>query len=324
MQTKNPKLTRMCRMNEERRGVYPFCAPCTAASEAWAAGTAGPMGSRFYGHRDVCENCGSSVRTLYNTVLWLPVSKVGKFRIIPTGGRTYVGRKVVTLPLQTLVRREPVSAIATYPELEVDSGYKQAEAYWEQDEPGQALPFYQSALTEWERVLAADDPATLRVRLRVAQGLLATANYGRAIAWFELVTPQLTEVFGPHHELTRAATEATTGARLMVGGPRSEAQLLADIVAADEDSLLAGDPQLVRDRAALGRALLACGDISEALEALTQVVRDATPDHPDTAVYRKALRDACQIADGRGKKREVQLVAVARQALNGEAAPTSM
>jgi hypothetical protein len=311
-------------MNEERRGVYPFCAPCTASSEVWrATETAGPMGSRFYGHRDVCENCGSSVRTLYNTVLWLPVSKVGTFRVIPTGGRTYVGRKVVTLPVQTVVRREPVSAIATYPELEADLGYKQAEAYWDDREPGRALPFYQSALTEREKVLTADDPATLRVRLRVAQGLLATANYGRAIAWFELVTPQLTEVFGAHHELTRAATEATTGARLMVGGPRSEAQLLADIVAADEDSLPAGDPQLLRDRAALGRALLACGDISEALEALTQVVRDAAPGHPDTAVYRAALAEACEIADGRGKKRELQLTETARRVLNGEGAPTS-
>ncbi|MGW6199474.1 hypothetical protein ACWF0M_25210 [Kribbella sp. NPDC055110] len=311
-------------MNEERRGVYPFCAPCTASSQAWAAETAGPMGSRFYGHRDVCENCGSSVRTLYNTVLWLPVSKVGQFRIIPTGGRTYVGRKVVTLPVQTVVRREPLSAIAGHPELDADPAYKQAEAFWDEHEPGQALPFYQSALTEREKVLAADDPATLRVRLRVAQGLLATRNYGRAIAWFELLTPQLTEVFGTHHELTRAATEAATGARLMVGGPRSEAQLLADIVAVDEDSLLARDPQVVRDRAALGRALLACGDISEALEALTQVVRDATPGHPDTAVYRAALAEACELAEGRGKKREVQLAQVARRVLTGEGAPTSM
>ena len=62
------------------------------------------------------------------------------------------------------------------------------------------MPFYQSALVEREKVLAADDPATLRVRLRVAQGLLATGNDGRAIAWFELVTPQLVDVFGPNHD----------------------------------------------------------------------------------------------------------------------------
>jgi hypothetical protein len=322
MQTTNPKLSRMSRMSDERRGVYPFCAPCTAGSEAWrAAETAGPMGNRFYGHRNVCENCGSSVRTLYNTVLWFPVSKVGRFRIIPTGGRTYVGRKVVDRPLPAVVRREPVSAIASHPELDGAPAYKQAEAYWDESEPGQALPFYQSALAEREKVLAADDPATLRVRLRVAQGLLATANYGRAIAWFELVTPQLVEVFGPHHELTRAATEAITGARLMVGGPRSEAQLLADIVAADGQ--VADDAQLLRDRAALGKALLACGDIAEAVEALTQVVRDATPGHPDTAIYRTALVDACGVAEARGKKRDVQLAGAARRLLSGADAPTS-
>jgi hypothetical protein len=216
-----------------------------------------------------------------------------------------------------------VSAIVDHPELDSTSEYRQAEAFWEDSEPGQALPFYQSALTEREKVLAADDPATLRVRLRVAQGLLATANYGRAIAWFDLVTPQLTEVFGLHHELTRAAAEAITGARLMVGGPRSEAQLLADIVAADEESLGTGDPQLLRDRAAFGNALLSCGEIAEALEALTLVIRHAIPGHPDTAIYRAALVEACEVAEARGKKREVQLAEAARQVLIGEDAPTS-
>lgn len=310
-------------MSDERRGVYPFCGPCTAGSEAWrAAEVAGPMGSRFYGRRDACEDCGSSVRTLYRTVLWIPVSKVGRFRIVPTGGRSYVGRRVLDRPVRTVVRREPPSAIADHPELDGTPEYQQAEVYWDANEPGQALPFYQSALTEREKVLAADDPATLRVRLRVAQCLLATANYGRAIAWFELVTPQLVEVFGPQHELTRAATEATTGARLMVGGPRSEARLLADIVAADAEILPPGDPQLLRDRAALGKALLACGDISDAVATLTQVVRDAPSGHPDTAVHRKALLEACEVAEARGRRRDGQLVDAARQLLSRAAEPT--
>lgn len=313
-------------MNEERRGVYPFCAPCTASSIASrtpdAAGVAG-IGARFYGHRDICESCGSSVRTLYSTVLWIPVSKVGQFRIIPTGGRTYIGRKVVDQPIDAVVR----TPITEHAELDRDPAYQQAEAYWEDSEPGRALPFYQSALTDREQVLTADDPATLRVRLRVAQGLLATANYGRAIAWFELVTPQLVEVFGPNHELTRAATEAVTGARLMVGGPRSEASLLADIVAVDERDLDRHDPQLLRDRAALGRALLCGGEIAEAIQALTKAVADSTDalgvSHPDTAVYRTALVEACDVAEARGKKRDLQAAEAARHLLNDAAAPTS-
>ncbi len=316
----------MGRMSEERRGVYPFCGRCTTSSVAWPAPeTAGPtgIGTRFYGHRNVCENCGSSVRTLYSTFLWIPVARVGRFRVIPTGGRTYIGRKVMEQPVQSVVRREPVSVLADHPQLDGDPAYKQAEAFWDEREPGQALPFYQSALVEREKVLPADDPATLRVRLRVAQGLLATANYGRAIAWFELVMPQLVEVFGLNHELTRAATEAVTGARLMVGGPRSEAKLLADIVAVDEQELDRFDPQLLRDRAALGRALLAGGEIAEAIEALSRAVSDSTASHPDTKVYRAALVEACEVAEARGKKRDLQAAEAARRLLNDEGAPTS-
>lgn len=305
--------------------MYPFCAPCTAGSEPWRpTDVRGPTGSRFYGHRDVCVDCGSSVRTLYRTVLWLPMSRIGRFRIIRTGGRTYVGRRVTDRPPQTVVRVEPVSAIGNHPELEGDVAYKQAEVYWDEGEPGRALPFYQAALAEFEKVLPADDPATLRVRLRVAQGLLATGNYGRAIAWFELVTPHLTRVFGPQHELTRAATEAVAGARVMVGGPRSEARLLADILAAGTDTAADAGAEVLRHRAALGKALLACGDVSDSVEALSQVVRDATPDHPDTAVYRAALLESCEIAETRGKRRDARVARAARQMLNRADAPKGM
>lgn len=323
--------------------MYPFCAPCTAGSEPWRpTDVRGPTGSRFYGHRDVCVDCGSSVRTLYRTVLWFPVTRIGRFRIIRTGGRSYVGRRVTDRPAQTAVPTEPVSAVGDHPELEGDVAYKQAEVYWDEGEPGRALPFYQAALAEWEKVLAADDPATLRVRLRVAQGLLATGNYGRAIAWFELVTPHLTRVLGTQHELTRAATEAVAGARVMVGGPRSEARLLADVLAAAPNTAgtdaagsdtagtdaagtdAAGDSaEVLRHRAALGKALLACGDVSDSVEALSQVVRDAGPDHPDTAVYRAALLEACEVAEARGKRRDAQLARAARQLLNRADAPTA-
>jgi hypothetical protein len=68
--------------------------------------------------------------------------------------------------------------------------------------------------------------------------------------------------------------------------------------------------------------LLACGDIAEAVDELTQVVRDATPGHPDTAIYRAALVAACEVAEARGKRRDVQPAADARQLLNGVDVPT--
>ena len=105
--------------------------------------------------------------------------------------------------MRAVVRREPVSALAKHPELDADPAYKQAEAYWDDERARSALPFYQSALTDREKVLRR----TIRRRCGSGcgwrRGCSRPANYGRAIAWFELVTPQLVEVFGPNHELTR-------------------------------------------------------------------------------------------------------------------------
>jgi len=52
------------------------------------------LGTHFYRHRDVCPNCSSSVRTLFVTFLGIPISRVGQYRIIRTGGRSYVGRRL--------------------------------------------------------------------------------------------------------------------------------------------------------------------------------------------------------------------------------------
>ncbi|MFG1626106.1 hypothetical protein [Kribbella sp. NPDC049227] len=82
----------------------------------------------------MCENCGSSVRTLYSTFLWIPVSKLGRFRIIPTGGRSYIGRQVVARSIDTVVP-EPVSALVNHPERDGDPAYKLAEAHWDDSEP---------------------------------------------------------------------------------------------------------------------------------------------------------------------------------------------
>jgi hypothetical protein len=113
----------------------------------------------------------------------------------------------------------------------------------------------------------------------------------------------------------------------MVGGPRWEAALRTDIVTADEQDLSAHDPRLIRDRAALGRALLAGGEIGASIETLAQAVGAASAElgttHPDTRVYRTALVETCEVAEARGKKRDLVAAAAARRLLSGEDAPTS-
>ncbi|MDX6259611.1 MAG: hypothetical protein QOH84_1299 [Kribbellaceae bacterium] len=309
-------------MTDVRGGVYPFCRACTASSTAWRAPDAATrlsgMGSRFYGHRDVCPDCGSSVRTLYSTFLLIPVAFRGRFRIIRTGGRSFVGRRLLDGPAvvpATYSAEPPPSEFKDHPEL-VDATYEEAEARWAATDSAGALPLYEASLAACEKVLKADDPATLQVRLRVAQVLLATGDYGLAIGWFELITPQLWRVFGSDHDLTRIAIEGVTGARLMVGGPREEAKLLTGLLERDEKTLGRQHPQVLRTRAALGEANAYANQLGTAVEVLESTLADSTEglgaDHPDTEVFRELLLKACDAAD-RGSKRDRELSAAARQ-----------
>ncbi|WBQ02046.1 tetratricopeptide repeat protein [Kribbella sp. CA-293567] len=309
-------------MTDVRGGVYPFCRACTASSTAWRAPDPitrlSGVGSRFYGHRDVCADCGSSVRTLYSTFLLLPVANRGRFRIIRTGGRSYVGRRLLDRPMAvpSLPRQDPpASEFRNHPEL-VDATYEQAEAHWAARDSAGALPLYEASLAACEKVLRADDPATLQVRLRVAQALLATGDYAAAIGWFELVTPQLVRVFGADHDLPRVAVEGVTGAQLMVGGPRAEMKLLATLLDQDEKTLGRKHPKVLRTRAALGRATMFAGQYGAAVQVLETTVADSIDglgaDHPDTLIFGSILLEACDTADSRGKKKDRELAATAR------------
>ncbi|GAA0956048.1 hypothetical protein GCM10009554_64920 [Kribbella koreensis] len=308
-------------MTDVRGGVYPFCRACTASSTAWRAPDAATrlsgMGSRFYGHRDVCPDCGSSVRTLYSTFLLIPVAFRGRFRIIRTGGRSFVGRRLLDRPAAVPAYSEepPPSEFKDHPEL-VDATYEQAEAHWAARDSAGALPLYETSLAACEKVLRADDPATLQVRLRVAQALLATGDYASAIGWFELITPQLNRVFGADHKLTRIAVEGETGAQLMVGGPRAEMKLLSELVEQDEQTLGRQNPKVLRTRAALGRATMFADQLGAAVQVLEMTLADSIEglgnSHPDTETYRSFLLEACEAADLRGKRKDRELSAAAR------------
>ncbi|WP_020388265.1 tetratricopeptide repeat protein [Kribbella catacumbae] len=309
-------------MTDVRGGVYPFCRACTASSTAWRAPDSATrlsgIGSRFYGHRDVCPDCGSSVRTLYSTFLLVPVARRGRYRIIRTGGRSYVGRRLLDRPAAVPnppSLEEPPSEFKNHPEL-VDATYEEAEARWAARDSAGALPLYETSLAACEKVLKADDPATLQVRLRVAQVLLATGDYASAIGWFELITPQLVRVFGEEHDLTRIAVEGVTGAQLMVGGPRAEMKLLSGLLDEDEKTLGRQHPKVLRTRGALGRVTMFAGQLGVAVQVLEMTLADGIEglgaDHPDTETFRSSLLEACDLADDRGKKKDRELSAAAR------------
>jgi hypothetical protein len=246
------------------------------------------------------------VRRLYVTFLRVPISRVGRYRIIRTGGRSYVGRKLLDHPVaDTATLKQPPSEFENHPEL-ADATYEEAEARWAADDATGALPLYETSRTACEKVLKADDPATLRIRLRVAQALLATGDYGAAIPWFGLIAPQLVRVFGAGHDLTRIAIEGINGAQLKVGGPWAELKLLTARLAELEQSLDRTNHSVLRTRGALGRATMFAGHLVASIQLLEETLADSIDalgaDHPDTNVARGALKEACELADSKGRK----------------------
>jgi len=66
-----------------------FCAACVAASTNKTAGsisTLNGIGRQFYGKEEPCGQCGSSVRTLWWTLVHLPLIPLGSYRFLQTEG----------------------------------------------------------------------------------------------------------------------------------------------------------------------------------------------------------------------------------------------
>jgi hypothetical protein len=100
--------------------VLPFCPACTAETADQGAGRMFRMngcGLGFYGWRDYCRDCGSSIRSHCISLLWVPVIPVGRYRVIYTSkdlvmGSQYFSRKVIgarpsTMPATVMAPAPP-------------------------------------------------------------------------------------------------------------------------------------------------------------------------------------------------------------------------
>jgi hypothetical protein len=66
-----------------REQPWEFCAKCTAESTEQTPGnisTINGIGRKFYGSAEPCPTCGSTVRTLWWTLVELPMIPLGSYR----------------------------------------------------------------------------------------------------------------------------------------------------------------------------------------------------------------------------------------------------
>ncbi len=337
-----------------RQGAHPFCGPCTDETIAWRAPDTeafSGIGTLFYGAADPCSRCGSVVKRLYFCILWIPIRPMGRFRIITLstsllGSRgTYVGRrfpvsaenpyglsrKTAALMAQADARAEeaakswpepPPSELADHPELRGER-YEEAEDYWEFGVADRALPVYEEVLAAHEAVLPADDTATLQLRQRVAEAYLAVGLPVAAAALFAQTYDHLGRVLGPRHPDTLRASDDLTNARGQLPLGRDKIKAFEAELATMERALGPDHPKSLRTACELGSTQMIGYSVVKALDTLVETLdrseRALGADHPDTGHVRKELVAACNLAEYRGKPKEIRAAEQARQhALGGE------
>ena len=78
--------------------AYPgFCKVCADSSTPISAGhniTFNGMGGMFYGTSDRCETCGSVLRSQWFCLLFVPIFRVGRYRVKYVAPNRYLSREL--------------------------------------------------------------------------------------------------------------------------------------------------------------------------------------------------------------------------------------
>jgi hypothetical protein len=337
---------------DPRPGEGPFCAACTEETLAWDppdTTTYNGSGSRFYGGSDRCPNCGSVIKELYLTVLWIPIWSLGRYRIIDLGfsisrmGSQYVGRRFPvsadnpwgdkrlskSLAMADYLTGkhqkdwpEPApSRLPEHPEVR-GSAHEKAEVMWAAGRASEALPLYEEVLARHEAVLAIDDTATLQLRQRVGEAYLAVGRVTDAYAMLEQTSHHLARVLGPGHPETTRALEAVAdaGSRMGPRGIYDADAVLQKKLDALEKSVGLDDPEALRVASALG-STLQLNDVTGGIELLERTLERSArvrgAEHPDTIEVRGQLDWLCDVAETGGDRRARRAAAGARKRLHG-------
>jgi hypothetical protein len=74
-----------------------FCKSCIDASMPASSGhniTFNGIGGTFYGSRDPCPTCGSVVQSQWFCILFIPVFRVGRYRVKYLAPNRYLSREI--------------------------------------------------------------------------------------------------------------------------------------------------------------------------------------------------------------------------------------
>jgi hypothetical protein len=78
-----------------------FCEACIAATTSNSAGhniSFNGFGGVFFGAKDQCDTCGSVIESQWFCVLFIPIYRVGKYRVKYVAPDRYLSRELRTKP----------------------------------------------------------------------------------------------------------------------------------------------------------------------------------------------------------------------------------
>ena len=169
----------------------------------------------------------------------------------------------------------------------------------------EALPVFETTLSDRETILGPQHPETVTARLNVARSLHAAGREPDAITLYEQVLAAREQTPGPGHGET-LAVQAQLAAAYEVAGRRGDSIRLYERALADAERALGPTHgNTISARVSLAEAYLAAGQAREAIPAFRQALADqeraAGADAVATLATRASLAAAYRVA---GKTKE--------------------
>jgi hypothetical protein len=87
-----------CRNNVAHPGFCNACVSSTTPTSAGSNISVIGIGAVFYSTRDPCKTCGSVVRSQWLCVFFIPLFRLGKFRVKYVAPNRYLSRKLPGKP----------------------------------------------------------------------------------------------------------------------------------------------------------------------------------------------------------------------------------
>ncbi|WP_328670492.1 FxSxx-COOH system tetratricopeptide repeat protein [Streptomyces sp. NBC_00328] len=163
-----------------------------------------------------------------------------------------------------------------------------------------AIPLFEQALTDSQRVLGDDHPNTLVSRNNLAGAYQAAGDLERAIPLFEQTLTDRVRLLGNDHSDT-LVSHSNLASAYQAAGDLERAIPLFEQTLTDRVRLLGNDhPNTLTSRNNLASAYQTAGDLERAIplhkQTLTDRVRLLGNDHPNTLTSRNNLASAYQTA----------------------------